>query len=101
MKHELTSEVRTGLSSVGPVTWFALLAPPGGRRRLTTLRVSHTRIMETNHQSAGGVPLAGLVSFSSEPTFLTVLVGLEAQGRSYGSRVCEKKRRSPCEEAQT
>lgn len=56
---------------------------------------------QRNYQSAGTVPLAGFVSFSSDPVFLTVLVGVEAQGRSYGSRVCEKKKKSPREGTNT
>lgn len=38
---------------------------------------------------ASQIPLAGLVSFSSEGVPLEILVGVEAHGRSYGSRVCK------------
>lgn len=41
--------------------------------------------------------MAGFVSFSSDDVFLTVLLGVEAQGRSYGSRVCEEKEKIKCE----
>lgn len=40
------------------------------------------------------VPLAGLVSFSSDGMFLVILVGVEAQGRSYGSSVCGAGRKT-------
>lgn len=90
-------------------------APPRSRRRLTKFRDSDTRIIQgiyilgstlgkeaaswrlfRNDECAVRVPLAGLVSFSSDEAFLEVLVGVKAQGRSYGFRVCEEKPKIKC-----